>query len=77
MIFRLEGLVLSNSLRRALRGRGAFGRRAQALVDNAGLSLAAGKGRSAAFQIRDVLREICALTLACHIRASVRWAPSG
>ena len=54
---RLEGLALSNPLRHLLRDRGAFGRRVLLLVDNLGLALATGKGRSAAFQLRDILRE--------------------
>eukprot|EP00959_Pyramimonas_sp_CCMP1952_P371493 7779110-Pyramimonas_sp.AAC.1 len=41
-----------------------------------GLALAVGKGRSAASQIRGVLREVCALTLGCRLHLGVRWAPS-
>ncbi|CAK0881852.1 unnamed protein product [Prorocentrum cordatum] len=75
-ICRAEGIALGSALWHQLRVSDAFGRRMVCLIDNMSLSLAIGKGRGGSAQQRSVLREICAISLACRLRVVARWAPS-
>ena len=75
-ILKTEGLALVWSIEHALRSNRNLGKRMLFLCDNLPLALCASKGRARSGYLAQVLRKICALSLASGSKFHARWVPS-
>ena len=71
-----EARTLTLAVRRLSRASQNHGKKHLVLVDNLGLALSIGKGRSANHAMLRVNQKIGALLLACNIVLRARWIPS-
>ena len=72
----LEARALLAAVRRALRNRGAWGRRLLLFVDSQVTLCCVSKGRSSRPALTYVCRRVAALGLACESTPVVRWVPT-